>query len=270
MLTNYNTNIFIMIEIIEPDKLHRYIWHLGPYIVYYTGDDKEYSPKMEENIKIMSKKYPKLTIFEIRWQDQKIVTPTTYTLLMNYIYLYSECFLRLKYYKPNDSEIVFVFIEAIKYHNMKIDKKVLNVGTRSRSNITLGRNILDEKDMKKLRLNDRKCLSKRKFILKDKIILPKSESSDILRNNKNYLLKETKNIDITKETSKINFINSSICRDVLKNSLFVSPNPWFCDIELGDLPSDLILIDGIFIIILDNSRKNSKNLSSNISSKVKI
>lgn len=112
-----------MIKTIHPEKLNRYLWHPGPYIVFYTGNDHEYSHKMDENMKKMSLNYPKLTVFEIRWPDQKSVTPQTYSHLMNYVYLYYECNLKLKYFKPNENEIFALFREAIKYHNINIEKK---------------------------------------------------------------------------------------------------------------------------------------------------
>lgn len=125
-------------------------------------------------------------------------------------------------------------------------------------------NCLDKNEKKLKRYRVLKN-AKRRFVLKDKIILtPPAYSLNQKRTNN--LLSHTNSINYTPETYKSKIFKNNILEETVGNNCaLLRKQPWFCDVRLHHLSLDSILNDGIYNIYLDSPEIKSKYISGNIS-----
>lgn len=161
-----------MIEKMDPNNLFRCLRNLGPYIYFYneyndTGENKE----IVDNVISIAIKHYKINVFEIEWKDQLQYNSFTSPQMLNNIYLYSQGMLVKKIESPNKKEIEFLFEKAIVCFNINIEKRIGNIGKKSKKIIVEDKNVPNHSKTKFVRRYKNTDQTRAKSLLKRKIIL---------------------------------------------------------------------------------------------------
>lgn len=247
-----------MIVKLDPKKLKRHLWHKGPYMYFYNGYGSTVNENIVLNMTKMSSKHPKLTIFEINWKDQIYFDPNSSEKLINQVFLYFNRKLIAKKTKPNKNEIKRLFNKAIVFHNEHMEIKAKNLGTRPRT-IRFDKEKLTYTIGKKNKIIDNSQIkSKRKRILNNKII--KYDNSMLSKKLLKSYIPITQKFDIKNETntpttnilvSKMNFQNT-----LIENKKLKSPNPWFFDVKISEMPSEILINEVKPDLVVENDKIN--------------
>lgn len=233
-----------MIKKIHPRDLGRYLWHIGPYIVYYKGKVSENNNLLCQNILKMSIKYDNLNLLEINWQDQNKYQPHTSDTKINSVYLYYKGMIKLFRHNPDENDIKDIFGDAIFYHNVEIDERAKNIGKYPRLKILNEEDVKTMKEKRRIRIYKTKLKSKKRKYLNRKLFLTSEEGS-----LKNSFIDTERNIKPKKNTinKKINPKNSiKNGEKINKNSVGfynveIDSTPWFYDPKISHkLPQNFI------------------------------
>lgn len=210
-----------MLVKLHPKKLRKHLWRYGPFIYFYNGNGEAENKPIYEKIQEMAKTYYKLNIFEINFLDKMIYNPFTLSEESNNVYLYCCGILVEKLQKPDKKEIEELFIKAVKYHNQVLERKAKNVGTQPKIDY-FDRNY----DTNQIRTRYRLMNVKRNYLLKGKIKLPPNLDNEYSKCDNQLKLENL--------TPKDNFVNSPTISKI-------SSKPWFHDVKIHDLPTEIML-----------------------------
>lgn len=217
-----------MITKVDPHKINYYIWHQGPYIVFYNDIEDEINRKIVNFIYENDAKCRKLNIFEIYWKDQLKYNFLSNKQILNTIKLYAFGKIFLQKFNPNENEIKDLFYHAVNIHNENTYSKAKNVGKRIIKNLVNTKfesKKIKDKVLKKCRS---RIESNRKLILYDIIAEPntiyshtggnvKYKLPSILKNdvnvnmaNKQVVLNSPTRLELFKKVDRARRSNSSL------------------------------------------------------------
>lgn len=132
---NYNTTksilrfkILTMSKKVNLYRLDYYLWHPGPYIIFYNGDCTGYNDELVKNMNTMAAKYPALQVFELSWEEKKTYTVGVEDEVMNTVFLYSHGQLREREFYPDKNKIDDIFKKAIDFYNQNIENRIKKMG----------------------------------------------------------------------------------------------------------------------------------------------
>lgn len=144
-----------MAKSIEPRYLERRILFHGPYIYFYDSGSLGPNKLMVEYINKMALEYPKLSVIKIDWSKYLYYQPKVTIEELYTVYLYYNTKKQVEVFMPNKPDIDEIFRKAVHFHNMKIENKVKNVGSR-----VLNINKLKDNKRRMRRLINQKILYK--------------------------------------------------------------------------------------------------------------
>lgn len=226
-----------MSKSIDAKDLYFHIWRQGPYIIFYNGKCEGYNSELVSQMNKMSFLNPKLHVFEIDWKNQKDIHPSLEICVMNTVYLHYKGKEEYKEFCPNEEKINKLFKKAVDLYNLNIETKAKNTGSICLENNKSKQTIKD-----KHLLNRRLTLIKyRKKSILRKIIEfheDKIENHLEIRNNSDSIKKTNRVPKIEKKTKKL--LLPSINNLEMKSKIIPSKQAWFQNVQVTDLPSDLL------------------------------
>lgn len=134
---------------IKADVLQRYLWRLGPYVLYYK-DIKNLDLIFLINKLIPT--YKKIKFLQVEWNDYKRFNHINSDKEMNLICAYYSGKIEYSVDNPNEDELIIFLSKSLLLFNLKMENRASNVGKKSRK-------IFDKEQPLKIKINER--LSKR-------------------------------------------------------------------------------------------------------------
>lgn len=238
---------------------------MGPYLVFYNEHDDEINRKIVDLIYKLDHKFRKLKIFEISWKYQLKYNFASNKQMLNTVKLYAFGEIFIQKLNPDEKEINNLFDQAVKIHNENICSKVENVGKRTINQIS--KKNFESTKIKEDVIKKYKSVieSKRKQTLKDIIIQPNNIYSHKVENIKYkfpFMIKNDIKANIVHKNVVLNCpSHMELFQRVDKNQIL--QKPWYDNVEINDLPSEIMFETKIKDIKSHNYINSNENLKTN-------
>lgn len=221
-----------MIVSIPARKLKKYLWRTGPYLYFLDERIEGKNNEVFEYIEKMANKYSEIKVLKINCEDKNSFLLWTLQTESNKMYLYFDGEKIEDKILSDKDTVNSLFEKAVVFYNVKIDKKVKNIGTKSILNPRNYENPTKFKQEKYIRESNYKY--RKNYLLKKKINNEKTLEYFGLRNNIQFKPKIIRNSEISVNTLKNSksFVNKI---EMEKNNIFLSEK-WFHDATISDLP----------------------------------
>lgn len=154
-------------------RLANYLWQPGPYMYFYSGAFGGTHAEIMQYINYVSNIHPKLVVFEVQWRDPSYYKYTSSIEDINKIYVHFEGEKKYEINNPTKQQIDFLFVKCIQFHNIKIEKQIKNIGSRTKRIIkdnTYSQEAI--KTQKEIDLETKLLFKNQRKIIKHKIYSP--------------------------------------------------------------------------------------------------
>lgn len=249
-----------MIKNLHPNKLYHFVWHKGPYIVFYSNNEDETNQNILNFIRQLDSQYKKLNVFEIEWKEQLKYNYYSNIQMMNTVYLYSNGKQIIKNFEPSKNNLIDLFDQAVRIHNEKVCSKVENLGIKTLNKLKFNSYVNNQTKIKLIERFDMSLTTKRIYYLQNIIQHSNKSYIEKVDNIKSKLLSKKKN-----DYNSNNIILDSH-RHVQKyigqiNNYSTSEKPWFNDVEISDLPSDILFDSSLKDVSSENKNKEISKMN---------
>lgn len=227
-----------MAELITAKLLRFQIWRTGPYIYFYNGKFGELHEEMQNYINKMAKKYSKLRVLKVNWEDQMNHRPWTNISEVHKVYLYYRKKAVEEHYLPNNKTIDKIFDKAIECYNEYMEKRAENVGKKLPINVEKFTEQIPKHKIPKVP-KQKYIQIKKRFFLNQKI-----EKIDDEKTTKIHANKKSSSINnvILLEKRKLSGIDKLKLYDCDRNigrKEIISRREWFKSLTITDLPGNI-------------------------------
>lgn len=231
-----------MAKYIEAKALPRYLWHEAPLIYFYDGKCDDKNTELVLYMNQMAKRYNKLKVLCIDWEDKKRFYPATLPDELNKIYLCS-CGYKVNAILYKDKEdINKIFIKAIDQFNEYIEKRAEKIGSRPSKQCEKIQIQKSLKEKRKCHLREFNIKHKKKYALKNKIKI-KDDIYVEQNQSKNYFKAKMKLKNMLVDKNLRNNVKNLPIPHFnyeTNNLLDSNSNNWFNDVDINELPTDII------------------------------
>lgn len=118
-----------MIKEIEPNKLSRHLYRIGPYIYFFKAENEIKNNHIVTCMNIQSVNYPKLYIFQILWEKQIIFNSLIQNSKKNSVFLYFRGKKIKELYEPILADIQVLFMQAMEFYKQRLETFIKNQGS---------------------------------------------------------------------------------------------------------------------------------------------
>lgn len=241
---------------INPRNLYRHLRHTGPYLFFFNGEKA--NRRIVEKMRFLSQKHLKLQVLEISWKEQIEYNQNTYKDVMKTIFLYFQRQLKEKKTNPKAKEIEELFELALYFNKINIDAITNQMCGLNKSKL-LGKKRSLSKNMKIHLKNNHTVSEGMKNILKNKLNNKNKRKNSENMDFESSLLYETSDNNLKLIDTNTNKYNDFI--NYYSNKLSLQSEPWFSEVLIGDLPTEIIIEEQPKINLRENSQ-SSKNLEN--------
>lgn len=165
-----------MAKYIEPQNLEKHLCRRGPYLTFYNGHCDGFNKKLVEIVNTFAAKYPLIHVFEIDWPKKKKFNLIKNDDLMNMLYLYYKGKKIDEKLCDREEDIKNIFKIVINIYNQNIETKAKNLGSKGYKG---KRYYSDNPDARILDLRKRDIYSKRRYLLKERLVYKNEKMSQI-------------------------------------------------------------------------------------------
>lgn len=111
---------------IHPRDLRSNLWRRGPYIVYFSGKDKDIDHNVVQNMKEISKRYKTIKVLELDWDEYVEYEAKVYSDGMKYVLAYFKGKLEISEMYPDIYKIEQIFHKCQFFLNIASEEKIFH------------------------------------------------------------------------------------------------------------------------------------------------